>query len=362
MKFVKEGKTFMNNHITLKQVKERLEEANLEFEALDLGGGFSIICTARGGRILGPFENENGESFTWLNPAFKSEEKFAEFLKNEDWNMGGDRMWCLPEMPFFVEKRNDFFNRYVVQKELDPGNYALDSDGKCVSMGQTVKLGTFEAGGAVKEFTLGREIRSAANPLNNSDKAEELMHGVKYCGILQRVKMNVLDSDETLYLEPWLLTQINPSGELIVPTVSKAEYIDYYEPVPQDYTDIKENLTRLKVTGDLRYKVGFKASQLTGRSGYIGMLSDGRAYLFFRNYFNNPSAVYCGDPYASPGLYGCSLYLYNGHTAQGGFSEFEHCSSTVSGDTGIRKSDEMSGYYFYIGSKSAVEKIAEELI
>lgn len=352
----------MNSHITLKQVKERLEEAVLEFKTLDLGGGFSIICTARGGRILGPFENDDGESLTWLNPAFENKERFAEFLKNEDWNMGGDRMWCLPEMPFFVKKRNDFFDTYIVQKELDPGSYSLDCDGKCVSMGQAVKLGTFEAGGTVKEFTLGRTIISAANPLNNSDKAEKLMQNVKYCGILQRVEMNVLDSDETLYLEPWLLTQINPLGELIIPTVSKAEYIDYYEPVPHDYIDINKKLTRLKVTGDVRYKVGFKASQLTGRSGYIGTLSDGRAYLFFRNYFNNPSSVYCGDPYAKPGLYGCSLYLYNGHTAQGGFSEFEHCSSTVSGDTGIRKSDEMSGYYFYIGNKSAVEKIAEELI
>ncbi len=352
----------MNNHITLKQVKERLTEAKLEFVSLDLGGGFSIICTAHGGRILGPFENEDGESFTWINPAFGNKEKFDEFLNNKDWNMGGDRMWCLPEMPFFVEKRDDFFDKYVVQKELDPGNYELDFCGKCVSMVQTVKLSTFETGGVVKEFTLGREIRSAANPLNNLDKAEEFMQNVKYCGILQRVKMDVLDTDETLYLEPWLLTQINPLGELIVPTLSKAEYIDYYEPVPQDCIDIKEKLTRIKVTGDLRYKVGFKASQLTGRSGYIGTLSDGRAYLFVRNYFNNPSAVYCGDPYANPGLYGCSLYLYNGHTAQGGFSEFEHCSSTVSGDTGIRESDEMSGYYFYIGNKSSVEKIAEELI
>ncbi len=362
MGFIEERKIFMNNHITLKKVKERLTEAKLEFKALDLGGGFCIICTARGGRILGPFENEDGESLTWLNPAFESKERFAEFLNDDDWNLGGDRMWCLPEMPFFVKKRNDFFDTYVVQKELDPGNYALDSDGKCVSMGQSVRLSTFETGGVVKEFTLGREIRNAANPLDNSDKAAELMQGVKYCGILQTVKMNVLDSDETLYLEPWLLTQINPSGNLIVPTVSKAEYIDYYEPVPQDYIDIKEKSTRLKVTGDLRYKVGFKASQLTGRSGYIGMLPDGRAYLFFRNYFNNPSAVYCGDPYAKPGLYGCSLYLYNGHTAQGGFSEFEHCSSTVSGDTGVNESSELSGYYFYIGKKSAVEKIAEELI
>ena len=131
----------MNNHITLR----RFTEAGLQFETLELDAGFSILCTARGGRMLGPFEDDDSESLTWLNPAFASKERFAQFLSDGDWNMGGDRMWCLPEMPFFVKERKNFFDTYVVRKELDTGSYTLNSDRKSIVMGQSVKLNTFEA-------------------------------------------------------------------------------------------------------------------------------------------------------------------------------------------------------------------------
>ena len=58
-------------------------------------------------------------------------------------------------------------------------------------------------------------------------------------------------------------TQVNPSGTLIVPTTSKAEYIDYYEKTPSDMIKVSDKYTSIDVTGDLRYKVGFKACQLT---------------------------------------------------------------------------------------------------
>ena len=353
----------MNHKINFETVVNRFEENGLEYAVLDIGDDVRIICSRLGGRIFGPFETKNSESIMWINGAFESQESFQKFLKAKDWNLGGDRVWVLPEMPFFVEKRTDFYNTYVVQPELDPGDYELINDDDSVVLRQNVSINTFELECCKhKDFFMQRKIRKAQNPLRNLQNYGELMEQVKFCGFEQEIILEDNSEDTSLYLEAWLLSQINPRGSLIVPMNGSKELVDYYEPMEENMCITEEAGVRLSVTGETRYKIGFLSSQVTGKSGYMGKTSDGRSYLFIRNYYNNPSSVYCGDPFDRPGLFGCSLFFYNGHTAQGGFSEYEHSCNTISGDTGKRESQDTCQYYFFIGSEDKLRDISKELL
>lgn len=94
----------------------------------------------------------------------------------------------------------------------------------------------------------------------------------------------------------------------------------------------------------------------------MGKLTDERSYLFIRSYYNDPSSIYCCDPYDKPGQNGCSLFLYNDSGSLGGFAEFENTGVTFSGDTGKKQSIDAVSYYFYVGEEVRLKKIAKLLL
>jgi hypothetical protein len=207
-----------------------------------------------------------------------------------------------------------------------------------------------------------RAIRKAKNPLLPLSGLNTLMEHSTYFGFSQTITIQDTSEDRSLYLEPWILTQVNPVGSLIVPLTEKTEYVNYYEPIDKNLIETKNNRMIITVTGDVRYKLGFKSTVLTGRSAYLGTLDKELGYLFIRNYFNNPSNVYCAAPNANPEQYGCSLFLYNDPGSQGGFSEFENCGTTISGDTGLSRSVDEVYYYFFIGTEKNLLAIADVLL
>lgn len=352
----------MSNIITLKQVKERLENFGEAYEEIRLNDNFSIILTKRGGRILGPFKNEDSSSVLWINKAFSNDDAFRNFIDEKDWNVGGERVWVLPEMPFFVEDRSNFFDTYVIQEALDPGNFSLEKKDNVVTLNQKVRLDTFQIECKERNFLMDKSIKCEGNPLAESESFSELMDSVSYCGFSQTVFLKDLDEKAETYLETWFLTQIKPEGKLIVPYEGELGYIDYYEPVEDEYYKIDENKMTLKVTGDKRYKVGFMKDNMTGCSGYMSKTDEGEDYLFIRKYKNDPENIYCGDPSDRPELYGCSLYLFNDSGALGGFAEYENGCTTISGDTDKREATDTVNYYFYFGTKEKLEKIAEFML
>lgn len=352
----------MNDIITLKQVEERLLNFGEAYEKIKLNDNFTIIITKRGGRILGPFKDENSSSVLWLNKAFKTDAGFKKFLDEKDWNVGGERVWVLPEMPFFVKVRSNFFDTYIVQEEIDPGNYTLDKKDNEVTMNQDVRLDTFEIDCRERKFRMEKAIKCEENPLKKVNDFDALMESVSYCGFSQTVNLKDLDEKPETYLETWFLTQIKPEGKLVVPYKGKLNFIDYYEPVEKEYYETDDDKMTLKVTGDKRYKVGFMKECMTGCSGYMSKTEEGEDYLFIRTYKNDPQNIYCGDPSDRPELYGCSLYLFNDSGALGGFAEYENGCTTISGDTGVRESTDTVNYYFYFGKKEKLEKIAEVML
>ena len=353
----------MNNFITLNQVKKRLHEKQLRYETLELQDGWSVIACEYGGRVFGPFKGDESESIFWMSDVFKTEQAFDELISKRHWNIGGDRFWVAPELPFFVKEKKDFFGTYTVQGALDPGDFSIVKSGDSVKLAQNVKIEAYETAGRQKSFAMERTIKQARNPLLSAESTKALSGTVDYFGFVQEALIRDTGKDRSLYLESWLLTQINPKGKLIVPfSGTDVEYTDYYEPISEKLFSVKANRAYVDVTGDERYKLGFKATNVTGRAGYLGELTDGTCYLFVRNYFNNPSNIYCAAPFFAPEQYGCSLYLYNDPGSQGGFAEFENSGTTISGDTGISSATDSIYYYFFVGAKKDLIKIADMIL
>ena len=350
----------MNNKVTYNCVIQRLNESNVSHATINLDSDWKIVISQYGGRIFGPFKGEDGESLLWMSDAWHNQETFDDFIKSRLWNIGGDRLWIQPELPFFTEEKDNFFDTYVVQGAIDPGTYTMKENNGIVTLEQNVSAKTFELSTVDRNFHMRRVVQSVCNPF--SQKAKEF--GICDClGFAQTVEIQDLDQNSPTYLEAWLLSQINPCGELIVPFTGKSpDFLNYYEPIPEDMVRIEGNKLFVKVTGDIRYKLGFKSLNTTGRSAYIGSITDGTAYLFVRNFHNNPSSVYCGAPYYNPKVYGHPLFLYNDPGSQGGFAEFENCGMTISGDTGIYNSHDEVHYYFFTGEREKLLAFANEIL
>jgi hypothetical protein len=347
--------------ITLRQTLDCLEKAGVHYAALELDGA-SIIISEYGGRILGPFWGAKEKSLLWMNKAFQDTASFKALIQKKDWNIGGDRFWVAPELPFFVTDKNDFFSTYNVQASLDPGNYAVQELSGSITLSQDVTLAVYEEPIGTKKFHMERSVKKIINPLLSLADADVLMKDITYFGFSQNISLLDTGEDALLYLEPWVLTQINPPGKLIVPFTGILEYVDYYEPINKSLFTIKDQCMIIDVTGEVRYKLGFKSIQTTGRAAYLGLLDGNLQYLLVKNYFNNPSNIYSAAPSWNPKQYGCSLFLFNDSGTQGGFAEFETCGTTISGTTGLARSENEIYYYFFIGMERDLLKIAKAVL
>ncbi|MBN1836135.1 MAG: hypothetical protein JW820_09820, partial [Spirochaetales bacterium] len=95
-----------------------LSSCGLAHAELAAGAG-SIVVSAYGGRIFGPFVG--AESLGWLSPLFGDPEGFRAAVAAGAWNLGGERLWLAPELRYCVRDRKRFLESYTVQPAMDPG-------------------------------------------------------------------------------------------------------------------------------------------------------------------------------------------------------------------------------------------------
>jgi hypothetical protein len=165
-----------------------------------------------------------------------------------------------------------------------------------------------------------------------------------------------------MLIEPWFLAQVNPGGYAIVPLMGPPEYVDFYEPVTDDYQIFMDGCFRLKITGDRRYKTGYRSAQTIGRVAYLNETGDGRAYAFIRNYFNDPSQPYCAEPFEDLGNTGCSLFFYNDSGKLGGFAEIDNSGIPIGKGTGKIESASAVNEWFFTGERAKINRIVNILI
>lgn len=347
----------MNYHITLRAAKIRLRENGIAYEELSIGNGWTLLLTQYGGRALGPFKGEEGESFLWLNGAFRDKEAFGQLIRDRGWNLGGERFWVNPELKFFCETPETFNETYTVQAQLDPGSYAIARENGRVRLNQSVRLR--ELGGeAVKEFRIDRRYAPAAHPLSWIDALKGIP--MDYCGYIQEITLEDTSPETPLCLEPWTLCQVNPAGKFVVPFFGAFQFDDYYEPVGE-MQRVKRGYAELDVTGWRKYKTAYKSAMTFGRIAYVTRFGEDWAVMI-RNYYNDPSSPYVSEPWNQLGRRGSSAYFYNDDGSNGGFGEFEHGGLTAGPDTGRTRSENASSLWFFFGEREKISEVMRVLL
>ena len=351
----------MEQSITFASISERLQEQKQDFSVVSLHNSLYVIVTKRGGRIFGPFQSEQSTGVFWANMAFEKKAKFEAFIASGDWNLGGDRIWVAPELPLFTKNRRDFYATTSPQPSLDPGNYTFEDVPGGVRLTQHVAADVYESPIRHKSFYMEKVLRPAADPLRQFSRYSALTEGITYCGYQQTVTIADESPESPLYLEGWNLCQVVPGGKIYTPYNGDFEFINYYEPV-ESLQSVRPGCAVLSATGNRRYKVGYPSAIVTGRAAYLLPLQNGEYCLYVKNYFNNPSSVYCCEPFDQPGRTGCSLFVYNDDGGLGGFTEFENTFQTVAGDTQLSSSTDSVQNWFYYGALQRLAEIARALM
>lgn len=348
--------------VRFQDVIDRLEENNLHFAKLNLQNGVSILISQRGGHILGPFLEQDRGALFWINDVFKDRERFTAFLASGDWNMGGDRVWIAPEIQYNIQDRRDSWGTYSLPSQVDPGTYKLTQNGTNQwRLSQDIALNAYNLATGQKTLHLARLIHPVPDPLRNIKHYQAIIADVIYAGYEQVICLSE-DCRDDIASEAWSLVQLNPGGSLLIPAGPRAEYVDYYEPIDSDHLQVRANHLQLKITGDRRYKVGFKAAHLLGRLAYFHQLDNGYAYLIVRNFFNNPSSVYVEEPALLPDCFGQSVHVYNDDGGLGGFGELEVNAQTIGGNTARSTSTDQVILWIYAGPVRKIGEIATHLI
>jgi hypothetical protein len=349
------------DRINIDQVLRALKAGGVAYSVLDLSNDYCLLIVGRGGHALGPFDRK-GQSVLWLNPAaWESEQAYAGFIAEGQWNVGGERLWLGPEIRFTVRDRSDFWGTYVLPSEMDPGSYQLEAAEQTASLVGDLTLPRFNPVESEVRLHIKRTYRPAANPLRHLRAFAELCDGVVYAGYSHDVSIDTLTTSGEAVVEAWTLAQVIPDGTLIVPATPGVEFEDYYEPIDDQHLQITSGAALLAVTGRRRYKIGFRSPHLSGRVGFFKRCPGGQAELIVRNFFNDPSSEYVEEPADRVGCRGLSVHVYNDGGVFGGFGELECNGRTIGSNTGASGSDEFA-FWFFRGAEAKVRRVSEALL
>lgn len=353
----------MNAKVTYRQVADRLQEQGFDYAVLDLQDGAKVIVSQRGGRIFGPFLSEDGECSCWINDAFADRDAFERFLSSDDdWNLGGERVYIAPESQYYVRDRSDLWGSYFLPEVVDPGRYALSQTqpGMCV-LHQEMVLEALNIATGQKALRLERVIQPAEDPLRYLSDSQDLMRGVTYAGYQETTTLSEHRLDQIMS-QVWSILQIDSGGVVLIPSSPRVEVTTYQGVADDSVLVIHPHHVELKVTGDREYKFGLKATHVFGRVGYLNALGDGRASLIVRSFFSNPSAAYVDEPSHLPGQRGDSVQVYNDNGDLGGFGELECFGQAIGGATGRSSASDHMSLWLYVGDTDKVKEITTHLL
>lgn len=342
-------------------VLSRLREQNLEFRELHLSETHSVIITAYGGRIFGPFQGDDGPSLFWLNDGFRDSSSFAALLE-QGLPLGGERIWISPEIQYGVTNRNDFWGSLFVPESVDPGNYTLHvGGGEAVRLSQEMDLEAYNLGRGHKKLQLDRTVQPTGDPLRHLSDYEELRRDVDFAGYRHTLHLRDLNPNH-IRSESWSLVQINPGGTILIPTLSRPEHRNYFNPAPSELVTIGEREFRAEITGQNQYKVGIKCTNTIGRIAYLLNLGGERYALIVRSFYNNPALPYTDEPPEEPREAGFSMHIYNDDGRFGGFGELENMGCTVGGSAGQTESRDLFELWVYYAGLSRLRGVARQLL
>lgn len=341
------------SYVKLNDVLARFEELDIDYEVLNLGQETQLIVSQYGGRVLGPFD-KNGTSLNWINPVFSNPIEFSKFISSNTWNLGGGRIWIAPEHDFFVQDRQNFYDSYVVQGNLDPGNYKVEKKNDVISVHQSTILSVLKSNQDINLL-----IESKISKVKSFETLRSLRN-VEVFGYEQEITLK----DETLHpfmdVEMWELLQLNPRGIILVPYIGEFKFVDYYEEVG-GALKVHDSYVELYADGLNRFKTGFYANNTAGRSVYLNKTEE-YYYMVFKQYDNDVLNNYLCDPWDKPGKKECSLFVYNDDGNGGEYVEFESSGHNVSARNGRESATNTVTHLYVTGEKGDIESAISRLI
>jgi hypothetical protein len=343
-----------------------LQSANEPYLVLPLQGEAAALITQRGGRVLGIFPTPESDNLLWTNSeAFASPERFAAFLEQGSWNLGGERVWIAPEIMYNVQDRSDFWGSINVPSLMDPGAYTLEQHASLVRLHTQMRLTAYNIGEGQQEVAVDRRVVAVRDPLLSLSRSLPDLH---YCGYQHQVKLRTATAD--LAVESWNLVQVKAGGQLIIPCLPEVTVSDYFGSVPDEVRTVLQSDTsylRLYLDGKRQYKIGYQSVSVTGRMGYWQPMDNGHAVLLVRSFFNNPSNRYAEEPQDVPGKNGHSIHVYNDGGEFGGeqsFGEMECSGTTIDAAAALPDNTATDTFvmWIYTGPDAAVRCAAHLLL
>jgi len=329
----------------------------------DYPDGSRLLLLPYGARVLGLFAPGSDENIFWTHPALASGESAEALFQSHDWhNTGGDRTWLAPEVDVFFPNYPDTAVWHV-PPQLDPGDYASVGEAPTQQLASQVSL-TLSRGHKKVEARITKQWRPAPNPLRHEPGWNKL-DDFTYAGYTQETHLELLTgTDNAAQVGLWNLLAVPNGGEVIIPTHTRAVPEIYTGTIPPSDVIVTDHLVRFRTSGKGIRKMGIRATESTGRLGYLYQSHDAWA-LIVRNFTVNPSGEYIDVPWrrstASDAL-GFSTQACSVQTGDWDYCELEHHSPALSFNTGQACSKDSSQLWAYRGPQSAIMRIAKSLL
>ncbi len=112
------------------------------FRILEIGTDLTLVVTAAGGRVFGPFCGDS-DALGWSLEG----DKLEAALLSGHWNIGGERIWLAPERAFNFSDPARMLDTYHVDPAIDPGNWSLITGSTGIALEASSTIPRMDGGG-----------------------------------------------------------------------------------------------------------------------------------------------------------------------------------------------------------------------
>jgi hypothetical protein len=344
--------------LNLQTTVAHLKRIGLRFETNQLTSGGQLIILPTYGRILGLWSDPERSSHLWINPSLFATENTRIQTQNDEWtNPGGDRIWLSPEREFFFKDPARPTQTHIIQHSIDPGNYSFDSGEDCLSLENVGEAKAFASNMSIP-FTLTRTFHALANSevigLFNC-------YGLKATGYEEETNLQ-LGKTTPMKVGVWNLLQVCRGGTAYIPVSYDAKFTRFYgEPDAAVNIDQESGICEVSFEGSTSFKIGFKATWISGKILYVHQLSEGFDSVLIRTFRLSCDDNYADIPLDRPSDNGYAAQLFYGGNRYD-FGELEYHGPAVGGETNRTQCNIKSLLYAASGPREKISDLVKAVL
>lgn len=211
--------------------------------ATDSGVAF---ITDYGARVLGLFPAMDMPNCLWIP------ERIDSLMCEENWLVGGERLWISPERNFYYENPRDF-EGHKVPAGMDPGEFKKTDN---LTFRTQYPLFDFIRNKTYDECYSQRSFKLKTDPFNS---------GLAFVGVEISDEMGL--SEPNIDFCCWTLSMIytcgaEQPGTALYPINEGGAILSYFDPIPQEQAEIIGDYARFKIDANGIYKFSLKPEDM----------------------------------------------------------------------------------------------------